>query len=561
MEQALLARVRAWIDGDPNSTDRDELTAALERGDEALLEARFAGRLSFGTAGLRGPIGAGPAAMNAAVIRQTAHGLADVLLGSGADPARGVVVGFDARHRSREFADETAGALRARGIAVHLWDRCTPTPSTPFMLRRLGALAGVQVTASHNPPQDNGFKVYWDHAAQIIPPVDGQIAAAIKVHAAGPASALPILAADASGPALNRLGHEELAIYHRAVQAATPAPSPATTPFTVVYTAMHGVGGDSIVELLGEAGVDLHCVEAQQQPDGSFPTVAFPNPEEDGAMDMALDLAGRVGADMVIANDPDADRLAVALPDGEGYSLLNGNEIGLLLGDWCLEHSPEGPGLVAASVVSSEALGALAEAYGKSFAQALTGFKWIMAEARRAPETPFIFGYEEALGYCVGREVADKDGLSAALAFVHMGRTEKAAGSDLQQRLSGIYARIGAFVSDQWVQRFAGLGAADEMASAVQKVRSDAPERLGDLRLVKRADFESGAPWDASLCANMVALNYRSGDDGLRVLVRPSGTEPKVKTYFEYRSSEGVVEGRRRLAHAVDAWCAALETT
>jgi phosphomannomutase len=551
MNDQLLATVQAWMAGDPDEQDKLELQRALDAGDDALLKARFAGRLSFGTAGLRGPIGAGPGAMNTAVIRQTCHGLADVLVASGGDPSRGVVVGFDARHRSQAFAAEACACLRARGIAVHLWDQATPTPSTPFWLKRLGALAAVQVTASHNPPQDNGFKVFWDHGAQIIPPVDVDIAAAIEGQAETPARDLASLDGGAEGPVLTRLGDEHLQIYEDAVSAETPAGSSNDTPYRIVYSAMHGVGGASIKRVLEGAGFELHVVTEQQQPDGNFPTVAFPNPEEDGAMDLAMALAAQVQADLVMANDPDADRLAVALPRDAGYFMLNGNETGLLLGDYCMRHCAEEDALFGASVVSSQALKALAEANGHRFSPALTGFKWIMAERRKNPERPFVFGFEEALGYCIGETVADKDGISAALAFAHMARALKKQGRSVDQALDGIYKRIGAFVSEQVVQRFEGLSAQVEMEAAVQRVRLHAPDELGGLRRQRFDDFSKGAPWDPKLSANLVALAYGDAREGLRVLVRPSGTEPKVKTYFEYHSAEGVDVAKRKLQAAM----------
>ena len=559
MDTQLRMQVESWLQGDPDPVDRAELQRALDASDEDFLKQRFSGRLSFGTAGLRGPIGAGPCAMNTAVIRQTCHGLADVLIDLGADLERGVVIGYDARHRSDQFAHESAAALRARGVAVYLWDQPSPTPATSFWVRRLGALAGIQVTASHNPPQDNGFKVYWDHAAQIIPPVDTQIAEAIDQHAQQKASDLPVCSADTPGVKLERLGASQLAEYWKSVSENTPRQSSSDTPLRIVYTAMHGVGGESVVTVLEDAGFEVCPVPEQQGPDARFPTVAFPNPEEDGAMDLAVALAKEVGADLVLANDPDADRLAVALPSTQGFELLNGNEIGLLLGDHCL-HAYQGPPAVfAASIVSSQALRAWVETKGHVYASALTGFKWIMAERRRRPEHNFIFGYEEALGYCVGETVADKDGVSAALAFAHSVRLLKEQGKDPRQRLNEIYQQIGFFVSDQWVQRFSGTDAAMEMERAVDQARMSAPQEVCGLALVDRYDFNEGAPWEPSLSANLIALNYGNDGDGLRVLIRPSGTEPKVKTYFEYRSAQSVEYAQEALKMSIESWRQALE--
>jgi phosphomannomutase len=546
--------VRRWIDGDVDDRDKTELSDALDRGDLELLQARFSARLSFGTAGLRGVIGAGPGAMNCAVIRQTCHGIADVIDAEGGDKARGVVIGFDARRRSRQFATDAAGVLRARGVAVFLWDHPTPTPATPFWLRRLGALAGFQVTASHNPPQDNGFKVFWHHGAQIIPPVDAQIAAAIAIHAAQRACDLAILPPSAAGPALGHFGVEERRVYEQAVAATCPGRSDPSTPFSIAYTALHGVGGASVRATLEQAGFTVSVVHQQFAPDGNFPTVAFPNPEEDGAMDLALALGARCSADLIIANDPDADRLAVAVPEHGQFRLLNGNEIGILLADHCMRHAEPGAGLVVNSVVSSQALAALATSYGFDSAQALTGFKWIMAEARRAAPTPFIFGYEEALGYCVGELVADKDGISAALAFAELARGLKAAGSSVLDQLDAIYAKIGVFVSECSVARFAGPEAQQLMRAAVQRIRQATPTTVAGLGLQQRADYAQGAPWDASLRADMIALDYGGDGERLRVLIRPSGTEPKVKTYFEYTAAVSVDAARARLAVLNASW-------
>ena len=559
MDEELRMHVESWLAGDPDPIDRAELELAIKEGDFELLRARFSGRLSFGTAGLRGPIGAGPGAMNTAVIRQTCHGLADVLQAAEQELERGVVIGFDARHRSKEFADESAAVLRARGVAVYLWDQATPTPATSFWVRRLGALAGIQVTASHNPPQDNGFKVYWDHAAQIIPPIDGQIAQAIDQHALSKASDLKVLAPNQAGPKLQGLGRAELRTYWHAVEEDTPSVSASSTPLRIVYSAMHGVGGESVVTLLERAGFEVHCVAEQHQPDGTFPTVAFPNPEEDGAMDLAMALAAKVNADLVLANDPDADRLAVALPFEGGFALLNGNQIGLVLGDHCLNAYQGPPAVFAASIVSSQALSALVTARGHTYASALTGFKWIMTERRRRPEQPFAFGYEEALGYCIGETVADKDGISAALAFAHRARALKAAGQSVASRLGEIHNEIGAFASGQWVQRFEGLDATEAMKQAVDQARYEAPETLAGLSLRSRHDFNDGAPWAKELRANLIALNYGIAEEGLRVLVRPSGTEPKVKTYFEYRSARGVDQSVKALNASMKAWRQALE--
>ena len=565
LQPALIERVEAWIEADPNRMDRDELRTMLASEEEIPgsfaeeLADRFDGRLAFGTAGLRAAIGAGPNRMNDAVVMQTTAGLADVLEAQVAGAReRGVVVGHDARIRSPQFAAAVTAVLTARGFTVYAWDRATPTPITPFLITRLGAAAGVQVTASHNPPQDNGYKAYWEHAAQIIPPVDAEIAAAIQVvAAAGPARYIPTFDADdpAAEKMTRRLGASELDEYRQAVIAANPAPPPApqAAALRVVYTAMHGVGQAVLLDVLNAAGfTQVTPVAEQGEPDGAFPTVAFPNPEEPGALDLAMANAAEVDADLIIANDPDADRLAVALPPtepGGAWQTLTGNDVGALLGDFVLAHTDEPHPLVVASVVSSELLGRIAQHRGARFAQCLTGFKWVMAEARRieaeGPER-FVFGFEEALGYCVGRQVADKDGISAALALLSLAAGLKAQGRSLADALATLDERHGAWVTAQTVRRFSGGDAAERMAAVMDRVRAATPPEVGGLPLTGAVDFLERSP-----ASNLLDLRY---GDSLRVLVRPSGTEPKVKIYFEWRDPAGRQAGRRRLAELQQAW-------
>lgn len=572
MEPFIIQRAQRWLDGDPDPSDRAELKQILEAADEQELAARFSGRLRFGTAGLRGPIRAGPMGMNTAVVRQSTAGLGEVLLDRVDDAAtRGVVIGFDGRHRSEDFAKEATAVLRAMGIAVYRWDRCLPTPVTAWALQDLKAAAAIQITASHNPPEDNGYKVYWDHGAQIIPPIDAEIATAIEAKAEGPARAISCAPAEAAGAELGglvTLGQQHLDRYLVAALAACPWRPPTPSPLKIVYTALHGVGEESVLSVLASAGFDeLYSVSAQAKPDGHFPTVAFPNPEEDGALDLAVAEARRRDADLIIANDPDADRLALVLPGpGGDWRTLSGNELGSLLGDFCLRHHVGDKPMVVASIVSSELLGLQAQEAGAEFRQALTGFKWIAAAAREEPEYPFIFGFEEALGYTIGELVADKDGVAAALAACCMAEEQRLSGGDLLSRLQDIQAVHGRHLSAQNVDRFEFGTSRDVLDAVVERVRVAPPGNLAELDLSSVEDYARGERWrgqERDLLpgprANLICLRYRRGDEALRVLVRPSGTEPKVKTYFEWRGQAPEAVGRGRLEALMEAWKQAVE--
>jgi phosphomannomutase len=570
MDSTLEARVADWIAGDPCAQDRAELEGLVRAGSEAQLRERFGGRLGFGTAGLRGPMGAGPARMNAAVVRQTTLGLACWLESQFPDAhASGVVVGFDGRHRSRELAGEVTSVLLARGFKVYAWDVLTPTPTTPWLLRARGACAGVQVTASHNPPADNGYKVYWDHGAQIIPPHDAGIARAIEEAARGPASAIPTLEPSEAYARFCAVGEAELAAYRAEVLEACPAATGEPCALPIVYTAMHGVGQATVSAVLAEAGFGrVFPVAEQGEPDGDFPTVEFPNPEEAGALDLAFAEADRRGAALIIANDPDADRLGVAVPrrGGAGWRSLTGNELGSLLGDYVLSRASLEAPVVVASIVSSEQLGAIAAHRGARFSQSLTGFKWIMAEARALEAGGagrFAFGYEEALGYCVGGLVADKDGVSAALALCCLARDLAVAGRDLEDALDELADRHGAFVTAPVVERFVGSEAPQRMAAVMARMRASPPSALLDLPLWRFDDHAAGRRLEGGVegplegpKAELLCLRYgaRAGPGALRVLVRPSGTEPKVKAYLEWRGDAGRAAAQARLEALVGAF-------
>ena len=409
MDTDLLARARAWAAEDPDPQTRAELEALIEAGVSEDLEDRFDGTLEFGTAGLRGALGAGSNRMNRVVVTRAAAGLAAYLKDNGAPREASVVIGYDARHNSDVFARDTAEVMTGAGLRALVLPRPLPTPLLAFAIRELGCVAGVMVTASHNPPQDNGYKVYLGDGSQIVPPADAEIAA--RIAAVGPLADVPrgdpgkVLAED---------------IVDRYLDTVAGLAADGPRDLRLVYTPLHGVGGTSVLQVLETAGFDAPAVVSQQeQPDPDFPTVAFPNPEEPGAMDLAMALAAERDVDLVVANDPDADRCAAAVPDAHGWRMLRGDEVGALLGHHLLSSGKQGT--YACSIVSSSLLGKLAAAAGQPYAETLTGFKWISRVEGLA------FGYEEALGYCVDPEhVKDKDGVSALLLLCELAAIEKA---------------------------------------------------------------------------------------------------------------------------------------
>jgi len=566
----LAERVRAWIAEDPDAADRAELQDLLDvaaRGEAAGAAAaadladRFAGRLEFGTAGLRGAMGAGPNRMNRAVVRAATAGLAR-WLNEHRPPGTGVVLGWDARHRSAEFAAEAAAVLTGAGIPVHLLPGRSPTPLLAFTIRHLSTAAGVMITASHNPPADNGYKLYLGDGVQIIPPVDAEIEAAIR--GLGPLSGIPL--GPPGGPLITQHGDEIAQAYLDAILAASPGvppPGGRVRDVRVVYTSLHGVAGTLMLRAIEQAGYPApYVVPAQAEPDPDFPTVSFPNPEEPGALDLALADARRLEADLVLASDPDGDRLAVAVPDpaaSGGWRKLTGDQVGGLLGAFVLDATPQqatpdqtasgptapdqaAPGLrlAATTVVSSSLLSRIADSAGVQYAETLTGFKWIVRAADHRPGTRFVFGYEEALGYAVGDVVRDKDGISAALALLGLAAQAWAAGHSLLDRWDALEEAHGVHLTTQLTlptrapgEIMAGLRAAEPGALGESPVRS-----VTDL-----------APGSAELPPTD-ALIFRL--DGARVVLRPSGTEPKIKAYLEVTEpvAPGGLAGARRRAQA-----------
>ncbi|HSG79969.1 MAG TPA: phospho-sugar mutase, partial [Acidimicrobiia bacterium] len=529
---------------DPDPVTRAELEALLASGDETELLERMAGVLEFGTAGIRGAVGAGSNRMNRAVVIRTTRGLADFLADAGRSNGT-VVLGFDGRLSSRRFAADAIGVLAAAGIDVRYFPEPAPTPLVAHAARRLEAVAAVVVTASHNPRQDNGYKVYDANGAQIVPPVDTRIASAIE--AVGPANEVPRLdLADSGAVPIGEVAvadYVEEVITRRAATRRRP-------DLRIVYTPMHGVGRSVLERVFHAAGYrGLTAVPEQADPDGRFPTVAFPNPEEPGALDLATALAVEVGADLVLANDPDADRLAVQVPDGDAYRTLTGNQIGVLLADFVLEHDTGGGALVVNSIVSSPMLAEVARHHGARFEQTLTGFKWIANAAmdlQRDEGLRFVFGYEEALGYTVGPTVRDKDGISAALWFADLTAAGLEEGTGVLGRMERLYRRHGIWVSVQKsLVRPGGQGIA-EIAAAMEALRLRTPDRLGGHDVVGVTDYREGAGDRPRWLPAAALVAFDLGEAG-RALVRPSGTEPKLKIYADRRADIG---------EAADVWAA-----
>jgi phosphomannomutase len=545
--EALLDRVEAWVRHDVDDRDVDELTRLVERATAddgarhpralADLRDRFEGTLQFGTAGLRGTMGAGPNRMNRAVVTRAAAGLGAYLataLGPGSGPR--VVVGHDARHRSVDFARDTAAVLAAAGAEVLLLPSALPTPVLAFAVQRQGADAGVMVTASHNPAADNGYKVYLGgrvvdgagQGAQIVPPHDALIAE--QIVAAPAADEVP--RAEGGWTVLDR---DVVSAYLESLAPLRTAPADAAASLRIVTTSLHGVGGPLLARALADAGfTTVAPVLEQEAPDPDFPSVAFPNPEETGAIDLALGLAQDWGADLVIANDPDADRCAVAVRDttqgthlgvetarSSGWRMLHGDEVGILLGTEAVAGAVGRTGAtVASSVVSSRALGRIAAHAGVKHVTTLTGFKWIA----RTPE--LMFGYEEALGYCVDpASVRDKDGISAAVVVASLAARLKAAGRTLVDGLDDVARAHGLYVTDQLAARFDDLA---QIPEVMARLRSAPPATLGGSPVVTVVDLSVG--YDGLPATDGVLL---LAEDHTRVIVRPSGTEPKVKCYLE----------------------------
>ncbi|MFJ8432596.1 phospho-sugar mutase [Kitasatospora sp. NPDC094019] len=521
----LLARARTWLAEDPDPQTREELAALLAVAETPDADAnaklawseladRFADRLQFGTAGLRGELGAGPMRMNRAVVIRAAAGLVAYVKRQGLGDL--VVIGYDARHKSYDFARDTAAVVVGAGLRALLFPRPLPTPVLAFAVRHLGAAAGVTVTASHNPPQDNGYKVYLGDGSQIVPPADAGIAA--EIDAIGSLTEVPLAAAGWETV-------DESVVEAYLDRAASIVDPHSPRELDIVYTPMHGVGRDTFLAALDRAGFPAPTVVAEQaEPDPDFPTVAFPNPEEPGAMDLAFRTAAAARPDIVVANDPDADRCAVAVPaeGADGWRMLRGDEVGALLGAALV--SKRAAGTFATTIVSSTLLGRIAEAAGLGYAETLTGFKWISRAGG------LRYGYEEALGYCVDPQgVRDKDGITAALLVAELAATLKRSGRTLTDLLDDLALEHGLHATDQLSVRVEDLSL---IADAMRTLRERPPTVLAGLTVTRADDLTAGS---AELPPTDGLRYYLAGDAvrSARIVVRPSGTEPKLKCYLE----------------------------
>ena len=516
LDGALLATAKAWLAEDPDPATAAELSALLAKAEAGEADAvdeladAFDGTLQFGTAGLRGRLGPGSNRMNRVVVARAAAGLAAYLVANG---GKAVVVGYDARRNSDVFARDTARIMEGAGISAFVLPKALPTPVLAFAIAELGCDAGVMVTASHNPPDDNGYKVYLGDGSQIVPPADSQISACIA--AVGPLATIP------QSDGYRTLDNAVLNAYvARAVSLLGDGPR----EVSAVYTAMHGVGGEVFMRAVEQAGFGAPtAVAAQFAPDGRFPTVSFPNPEEPGAMDLSLADARAQGADVIIANDPDADRCAAGIRSGDDYRMLTGDEVGALLGWWIAERGRRDgtpvSGVYAQSIVSGTLLERIAADAGLGYATTLTGFKWIS-------KVPGLrFGYEEALGYCCDPEaVKDKDGITASLLMLEMVAALRAEGRSPQDVLDDLARRHGLYATSQLSVRVSDLSL---IADAMARLRADPPTSLGGRAVVRMDDLEKGVdglpPTDG--------LRFTLSD--ARVIIRPSGTEPKLKCYLQ----------------------------
>lgn len=531
MDKELIEEVERWIAEDPDPVTQKELLRLLELRDEEVLRSCFSGFLEFGTAGLRGPLGPGPSRMNRAVVTKTAAGLAQYMK---KNLLHSVVIGRDARYGSEDFTRDTAEIMQGAGFEVFVLPRPLPTPVLAFAVRVLNCDVGIMVTASHNPPQDNGYKVYLGgtvsgvryDGSQIIAPADTEIS-----HEIAHVPPLPTLKRSQGWKVLDE---QIIDKYIRTTVALADSPA----DLSVVYTAMHGVGTETIEKVFADAGFSpLILVAEQAQPDPDFPTVAFPNPEEPGAIDLALAKARAVKADLVIANDPDADRCAAAIADSSGtWRMLRGDEVGALLGEY-ITSAGKKSGVIANSIVSSSILKKIAQAHNYPFQETLTGFKWI------AKIPNLLFGYEEALGYCVdSHSVNDKDGISAALALTQLALNLKKQGKSIDVFLDEIWSKYGYHATKQISVRTTSV---DDITKVLGQIRAHVPQTIGEFAVTKFDDLEN--PSDGLPPTNGVRF-FLEGE--IRVIIRPSGTEPKIKCYIEV-VRKGEVNSAKSDAHRV----------
>ena len=555
ISDAILSLAKKWqsLDNTPNHAEIIE--AKITAKDTLWLQEAFGERVGFGTAGLRAEMGPGIARMNRGVVQQTSLGIANYLQSQSSNNS--VVIGYDARHNSKQFAIDAAQVFAKAGIRVHLFDILCATPMLSFAVLHLGCSAGVMITASHNPAADNGYKVYWRDGAQIISPHDvniskhidavAEIAVWKEMNLQNTSNITDI------AHMVNIVDNATISQYFSSIQRLRVGRH---TGATIVYSAMHGVGQYWVQRALEEAGHTMHTVPAQAEPNGDFPTVQFPNPEEPGALDLSMELANAIHADVVLANDPDADRLAVAIRtlQGDSWLRLTGDQVGLLLADYLLSEGKYTEQLmVACSLVSSSQLRDIAEYYKASYAETLTGFKWIAAEAITHEQNAnhrFVMGFEEALGYCIGSVARDKDGVSAVLVFADLVSMLKSQSKTIWDALIAIYQRHGLALSMQKSLTKKGLQGQAEIANIMKTFRENPPSTIAGTTVLHLRDYQAQITQHFTTDANgnrqvnqtaitLPKSNVLAFDlaDKSRVIVRPSGTEPKIKFYFEARTN------------------------
>jgi len=513
-----------WLLNDPDETTKAETEKLISDGDIELIQ-RFTNSLVFGTAGIRGVRGAGPMRMNRVMVRIVATAIAQELLSDnrGDEPPL-VVVGYDARHKSQIFAQDSVRVLAAYGVRSLILPRPTPTPVLAYTSLSKKAKAGIMVTASHNPAEDSGYKVYWEDGAQIANPIDTKIAQRIDFK--NPPT--EELLADYEDEIILK-GNDEL-IKTYVDFASSSVSYESKREIKQVYTPLHGVGKEVFLDVFEKAGFESPIlVESQAEPDPDFPTVSFPNPEEEGALDFAVELAVEKNADLVIANDPDADRLAVVVRHGDEWCRLNGNEIGVLLAEQILSKGQGEDRLVVTTVVSSRLLSKIAEFHKVKYAETLTGFKWIVRPGIEDKSSRFVFGYEEALGFALGDSVRDKDGITSALVFAELASELKTQGKTVIDLLEELWNRHGVHKTALFTKRLDP--ATNISADFMSPWRSSPPEKIGEFAVIESIDLLS--PESELPATDALVLNILNG----RIVIRPSGTEPMVKVYVEVTES------------------------
>ncbi|MEM9730002.1 MAG: phospho-sugar mutase [Myxococcota bacterium] len=552
---SVIERARDWLAQDPDPDTRQELEALIDANDLEGLGSRFAGPLGFGTAGLRGLMGAGPNRMNRVNVIKTTHALCrwvDARVENAKD--RGICIARDARHKSDVFVNDAIEVALGAGFRIYVYSKPVPTPLLAFALRDLGAAAGVMITASHNPPEYNGYKVFWENGAQIIPPNDEGIAS--RIDGAPRVDEVPRTAVSEAKESGQLVSMDRCARKYVTVVAEATCKTESRRTIQVAHTALHGVAYPLFRFLMSRTGFcKVATVREQARPDPTFPTIAFPNPEETGAMDRVIELASRIDARLALANDPDGDRLAVAARHGDHFVQLSGNELGILLADDLLSRSEgQGTPLVVSTVVSSPMLGRIAEARGARWEQTLTGHKWIQNRALALEQEGlrYVFGYEEALGYAGHRAIRDKDGVSAAMLIVDLASRLEAEGRTLIDALEALFDEHG-YHDDRQISRwYEGASAQDDMDRALAALRANPPRSIGGREVRATHDFlrrvrttEDGEVTDSSFAESNL-LRFDLGD-GHAAMIRPSGTEPKVKYYLYANAPRGteLAEARR----------------